>query len=127
MQEDETIQDDLKRYIRKVPIPGGHLSFFVGNDMTYVQDIATTIKDKFVIKYQEGEESEYLELSFVWGVILLVTNIVVNITLVYFTYIVLKLTKCGNTKINLLMLFMNLTLISDFILKIFVINENVYR
>ena len=40
MEQDETIEDDLLHYIKKKSIPGGHISFFVGKNMDYVDDIS---------------------------------------------------------------------------------------
>ena len=127
MEADETIEDDLKHYIKKNMTQGGHISFFVGKNMDYIDNIAYTIKNHFTSDYNTGEEREYLQISLVVDIILIVTNIILNITLVYFTYLVLKITKCTNGKINLLMLFMNLTLISDLVLKILVLADNVNR
>ena len=128
MEADETIEDDLKHYIKKNMTQGGHISFFVGKNMDYIDNIVETINnEKFTPNYDTGEEREYLQISLVVDIILIVTNIILNITLVYFTYLVLKITKCTNGKINLLMLFMNLTLISDLVLKIHVIADNINR
>ena len=73
------------------------------------------------------EEKYYLKLNFIWDLVLAATDLCVLIVLLYLSYTVFKLTNCGNPKINLLFIFMNLTLISDLVLRLMLIKDNLER
>ena len=93
--------------------------------MEYLDNIITIINE-FNPSFG-AKEKQYLKLNFIWDLILAAIDLCVLIILLYLSYSVFKLTGCGNTKINLLFIFMNLTLISDLTLRLFLIEDNLQR
>ena len=72
-------------------------------------------------------EKHYLKLNFIWDLIIAAIDLCVLVVMLYLSYNVFRLTKCGNTKINLLFIFMNMTLICDLTLRLLLIEDNLKR